>query len=62
GGLENRLSERARGFESHPFRHLWNRVSLGFERRLLAACRWHIATAVDFPQKMNPTRSAIYFG
>ena len=23
----------------------------GFERRLLATCRWHVATAVAFPQK-----------
>ena len=30
----------------------------GFERRLLAACRWHAATAVAFPQKRDPTRSA----
>ena len=29
-----------------------------FERRLLAACRWHAATAVAFPQKRDPTRSA----
>ncbi len=23
----------------------------GFERRLLATCQWHVATAVAFPQK-----------
>ena len=23
----------------------------GFERRLLAICQWHVATAVAFPQK-----------
>ena len=27
----------------------------GFERRLLATCRWHIATAVAFPQKSEST-------
>ena len=27
----------------------------GFERRLLAACRWHAATAVAFPQKSEST-------
>ena len=26
----------------------------GIERRLLAICRWHIATAVAFPQKSDP--------
>ena len=31
---------------------------VGFERRLLAACQWHAATAVAFPQKRDPTRSA----
>ena len=31
---------------------------VGFERRLLAVCRWHAATAVTFPQKRNPTHSA----
>ena len=33
-------------------------LKVGFERRLLAMCRWHIATAVAFPQKRNPTFSA----
>ena len=30
---------------------------VGFERRLLAVCRWHAATAVAFPQKRNPTHT-----
>ncbi|WP_443600437.1 hypothetical protein [Agathobaculum sp.] len=33
-------------------------MKVGFERRLLAMCRWHVATAVAFPQKRNPTFSA----
>lgn len=60
--------QRYRGFESHPLRQqkspsyrmgsfavflLW----VGFERRLLAVCRWHAATAVAFPQKRNPTHT-----
>ncbi len=47
--FENRLSERARGFESTRFHAIYGtEVSLGFERRLLAACRRQLATAVDF--------------
>ena len=30
---------------------------VGFERRFLAVCRWHAATAVAFPQKRNPTHT-----
>ena len=26
----------------------------GIERRLLATCRWHVVTAVAFPQKSDP--------
>ena len=29
-------------------------LSNGIERRLLATCRWHVATAVAFPQKSDP--------
>ena len=29
----------------------------GFERRLLATCRWHAATAVAFPQKSESVLS-----
>ncbi len=36
----------------------WLRVSIskhcGIERRLLTICRWHIVTAVAFPQKSDP--------
>ena len=28
---------------------------VGFERRLLETCQWHVSTAVAFPQKRNPT-------
>ena len=62
--------QRYRGFESHPLRQkkpihpdglfsgIMTLARAGFERRLLAACRWHAATAVAFPQKRDPTRSA----
>ena len=62
--------QRYRGFESHPLRQkkpihpdglfsgIMTLARVGFERRLLAACRWHAATAVAFPQKRDPTRSA----
>ena len=45
----------------HPdglFSGIMTLARVGFERRLLAACRWHAATAVAFPQKRDPTRSA----
>ena len=45
----------------HPdglFPGIMTLARVGFERRLLAACRWHAATAVAFPQKRDPTRSA----
>ena len=38
--------------------HWYGMQTNGLERRLLAACRWHAATAVAFPQKRDPTRSA----
>ena len=56
-----------RGFESHLLRQMRGpsertvflfSLKVGFERRLLAMCRWHVATAVAFPQKRNPTFSA----
>ena len=36
------------------------RMSEGFERRLLAACQWHAATAVAFPQKSKSPLSAMH--
>ena len=69
-GLENRRYESIRGFESHSLRQkemhpLWVHFFLGmdvcrvgFERRLLAGCRWHAATNLAFPQKRNPTNDA----
>ena len=35
---------------------------VGFERRLLAECRWHAATNLAFPQKRNPTNDANRIG
>ena len=53
-----------RGFESHLLRQnkdppsgwsLFFTPKVGFERRLLETCQWHVSTAVAFPQKRNPT-------
>ena len=61
--------QRYRGFESHPLRQkkahppgwvfFWHYDSgAGGIRKAAAACRWHAAAAVAFPQKRDPTRSA----